>query len=389
LPVRDLDALPTPDYDAYFQQARRLGLLKPGQRPAGLLFESSRGCWWGQKHHCTFCGLNSAGMGFRVKSPARVFSELGELAGKYGANTFEATDNILDLKYIQDVFAAVRQAKVDYQFFYEVKANLTREQLRTLYQGGVRRIQPGLESLSSHVLQLMRKGCTMLHNVRLLKWCRYYQIDVTWNLIWGFPGETEEDYRRELDVLRRISHLQPPGFCTRIWLERFAPYFFDRERFPVRDLRPEPSYRHVYPPHVDLDKVAYFFDYTMEQTVGDEVHQPTREWVAEWQRRWRSKQPDSLRYWRLPTALIIEDHRGPEKAERHTCRGPWASVYEFCGETMRSVPQVLAHLQEVPGGEWLMPELVEAGLDDFCHKGLMVSEDGQYLSLALPVNPNY
>ena len=48
--------------------------------------------------------------------------------------------------------------------------------------------------LSTHVLKLMRKGTSMLQNLRLLKWCRYYGIEVAWNLIWGFPGETEEDY---------------------------------------------------------------------------------------------------------------------------------------------------------------------------------------------------
>ena len=31
--------------------------LKPHIR---ILFESARGCWWGEKQHCTFCGLNGS-----------------------------------------------------------------------------------------------------------------------------------------------------------------------------------------------------------------------------------------------------------------------------------------------------------------------------------------
>src|SRR5688572_9702062 len=114
--------------------------------------------------------------------------------------------------------------------------------------------------MSTHVLQAMRKGATMLHNVWCLKWCAYYDIRVDWNLIWGFPGETEADYEKEREVLTAISHFDPPLGSSRIWLERFSPYYSDPS-FPVRNIRPEASYRYVYPDGVDLGKIAYFFDY--------------------------------------------------------------------------------------------------------------------------------
>jgi ribosomal peptide maturation radical SAM protein 1 len=388
-PVHHLDALPVPNYDEYFQRARRLGLLKPSQVPESLPFESSRGCWWGAKHHCTFCGLNGQGMGYRAKSPERVFAELAELARRYRVHSFSAVDNILDMKYIKEVFASLEESKTDYEFFYEVKTNLTREQIRTLYRGGVRRLQPGIESLSSHVLQLMRKGATMLQNVRTLKWCRYYGITVDWNLIYGFPGETEDDYRQELEVLERLGHLQPPFGCYSIWLERFAPYYADRAGFPVRDVRPERSYWYVYPRHVDLEKIAYFFDYSMGETTPEEVHQPTQELVARWRQRWDSEQRPGLVYRRMPDAVLIYDHRGSGPGQLHTCRGPWAVVYELCGESMRTARQVAEHLHSGPAGLALSETLVTAGLEDLCAKGLMLGEDGQYLSLALPMNPNW
>jgi ribosomal peptide maturation radical SAM protein 1 len=389
VPVRNLDALPTPIYDEFFARARRLGLFKEGQRVASLPVESSRGCWWGAKHHCTFCGLNAQGMTFRSKTSQRFFAELDELVRKYGISSFLPTDNIVDMKYLKDFFTTISAARTDYQFFYEVKANLTREQIRGLYLGGVRSIQPGIESLSTHVLKLMRKGCTMLQNVRLLKWCRYYKIIVYWNLIWGFPGETEEDYHRELEVLKCLSHLQPPTSISRIWVERFAPYFSDRANFPIREVRPEASYRYVYPPHVDLEKVAYFFDYVMDQTVPADTHKPTQEWVQEWQRRWSSDEPDTLVYRRLSDTMFIDDHRGPGQGRRHTLRGAWALAYEYCSETPRTVPQILEHVEQAavgfPMAEW---ELL-AGLEGFCQEQLMVSEDGHYFSLALPLNPNW
>ena len=66
----------------------------------GIPFESARGCWWGQKHHCVFCGLNGSTMRFRAKSPDRVFAELVHQARRYRSFRFEAVDNILDMGYL-------------------------------------------------------------------------------------------------------------------------------------------------------------------------------------------------------------------------------------------------------------------------------------------------
>ena len=66
-PPGSLDDLPVPDYGEYFERAERLKLLQRGARhQAWIPFESARGCWWGAKHHCTFCGLNGTAMRFQI-----------------------------------------------------------------------------------------------------------------------------------------------------------------------------------------------------------------------------------------------------------------------------------------------------------------------------------
>ncbi|HYA99187.1 MAG TPA: hypothetical protein VED37_03110, partial [Ktedonobacteraceae bacterium] len=253
----------------------------------------------------------------------------------------------------------------------------------------VRSIQPGIESLSSHVLRLMRKGCTMLQNVRLLKWCRYYNVSVGWNLIWGFPGETVEDYLQEREVLKLITHLQPPRGYSRIWLERFAPYFTDRDLFPIHDIQPEVSYRYVYPPQVALDRVAYFFDYRMDQTVPDDMHEETRDMVEEWQRRWNANSPDTLVYRRTHNALFIDENRGSGRRFSYAFDGPTALMYEYCSETMQTSRAVVDFLETALGWPRFTCDDVQRALEEFCRLGLMLTEDGKYLSLALPVNPNW
>ncbi|SVC64916.1 uncharacterized protein METZ01_LOCUS317770, partial [marine metagenome] len=65
----NLDELPYPDYIDFFQQCERAEIINSSNSNDGrkIPFESSRGCWWGEKHHCTFCGLNGTSMKFRSK----------------------------------------------------------------------------------------------------------------------------------------------------------------------------------------------------------------------------------------------------------------------------------------------------------------------------------
>jgi ribosomal peptide maturation radical SAM protein 1 len=387
-PVSDLDRLPIPEYEPYFRQASELDLQSHYQATYALPYESSRGCWWGQKHHCTFCGLNGEAMGFRSKSPARLLSELSALAERHKICSFVAVDNILDVRYIPTVFSEIERARLDYYFFYEVKSNLTRAQICALYRGGVRCVQPGIESLNSHILRLMRKGCTMLQNVRCLKWFAYYGIRANWNLIWGFPGETEQDYEAELQVLRSISHLEPPANCGRIWLERFSPYYTD-PAFPVRNLRPEASYHYVYPPSVDLAKAAYFFDYEMDDTIRMETHKATHEFVTHWREAWESEKRHTLTYRRTADGILIDRNRGSNAQYTLSISGSNALIYEFCSETMRGPAQIAEYLYSRDQSHRYTPEDIRDALDAFCALRLMLSEDDKYLSLALPFNPNW
>ena len=128
MPAADqLDDLPAPDYDEYFQHAEDLGVLpRVGHREVWLPIETARGCWWGAKHHCTFCGLNGTTMRFRSKSPERVLNELAEQARRYHSFRFEAVDNILDMAYFVKLFPVLAENETGYEIFYEVKANLSR-----------------------------------------------------------------------------------------------------------------------------------------------------------------------------------------------------------------------------------------------------------------------
>ena len=135
-------------------------------------------------------------MSFRSKSPERAFDELKFLSETYGRKRIDCVDNILEMKYINTLFPKLRDSGLGIELFYEVKSNLHYKQLLTLYEGGLRGIQPGIESFSNEVLRLMKKGCTGLQNIQLIRWCAELGIDVAYNILTGFPDESPSEYER-------------------------------------------------------------------------------------------------------------------------------------------------------------------------------------------------
>ncbi len=378
--LADLDASPAPDYREYFERAEVLGLLAgTGRAGVTLPFESSRGCWWGEKHHCTFCGLNGSTMAYRSKTPARVRSELAVQTRAYGSFRFDAVDNILDHRYLRDLLPGLA-ADADYELFYEVKANLSRPQLAALSRAGVRRIQPGLESLSSRLLALMDKGVRAAANVNLLRWAGHHGIRVDWNLLCGFPGESTADYAEQAELLPHLVHLQPPANASRVWLERFSPLFTHQTARHER--RPHESYATIYPAGTDLDLIAYFFEREAADTLPDDAYEPLRAAVRHWQSLW---DPDTTRYrptltYRHTAGLLqIEDARPDHPTGTYTFRGALADLYAACSDRPVTESALGRRLQ----GALTAADLHKA-LTEYAARGLVMRDGDLVLALARP-----
>jgi len=346
-----------------------------------LPFETSRGCWWGAKHHCTFCGLNRETMRFRSKSPERVLDELAEQARRYRSFCFEAVDNILDMTYFTKLLPVLAADETGYEIFYEVKANLSREQLKLMTEAGIKYIQPGIESLSSNVLRLMRKGTLAVQNVNLLRWAQYYGIAVEWNLLWGFPGETEQDYADQAAVIPYLRHLPPPANYARIWLERFSPMFTERDTFRLRHRIPERSYRYVYPESVDLERVAYFFDYELDGGLPESAYASVRRAARDWSSAWQDGSPPVLKYWSAPHFVQIYDERQRGQGGSYTLQDTLADLYLACVNRPTTAAAVRRTLDL-----HLSAEDIQEVFEEFQRLGLMFL-DGQFV-LALACLPS-
>src|SRR5215210_3459350 len=381
--VRDMDSLPYADYEDFFEQLAGFdfGEEAAGRRPR-LMFETSRGCWWGERAHCTFCGLNGGTMAFRAKSERRALEELIALHERYPDYPISVTDNILDMRYFKNLIPELAARKIDLDLFYEVKANLKKEQIRMLRDAGIRDIQPGIESFIDDVLNIMRKGVRSLQNVQLLKWCKEYGVTPHWNLIWGFPGERPEDYAWIADLLPRLAHLPAAGGGGLLRLDRFSPNFEESEALGFRDIAPYPAYFHIYPfaPEV-VTNLAYFFTYHYREprNVNDYIG-PVKERLMAWREDYPTSDLFSVA---KGENLLIWDLRPIAREPLTTLKGALARVYAAC-DSMCHLGR-LCELLARETGETFTEAAVEEILQPLVDRDLLMRDGSYYLALAIPL----
>ena len=255
----NLDTLPIPDYEPFLREWRAFDDTSNGG--ITLSFETSRGCWWGQKHHCKFCGLNQREMAFNAKSSERMVEEVRTLWDRHRCGLF-ATDTILSRKHLKEALPRLAEYGDKPEIFYEVKANMARREVEVLRAANVTAIQPGIESLSTPLLKLIDKGVKSIQNLALLKWCREEGITPSWNILYGIPGERKEFYFEQIELFDRIPHFAPPEGAHLIQLDRFSPYFNSYREHGWRGLEPLSAYRLLHRGMTDdaLRDVAYHFD---------------------------------------------------------------------------------------------------------------------------------
>ena len=376
--VLDLDSLPVPEFDDYYERLRT-GYLPPSIVP-DLVMETSRGCWWGQKAKCSFCGLNGKSIFFRSKSTPRILDEMARLLGRYqryGVQQVRIVDNVVNPSYFDDLFSRLAELTPGVQFFLEVRPTLKKSEIRALAEAGVRYIQPGLEHLSTHALKLMGKGTTALHNIQLLKWSRQYGVEADWNIILGLPGEGSGDYARCLELARVLTHLNPPSSVGSFRLDRFSRNFDCADELGLVDVRPHFIYRYLYPfDDETLFDLVYHFDYGYRQPIDDGGLRPAlQRQIAAWKSR-----RDRLIAQRSGEQVTLVDTRPVAASPRVTLDGARRLIYECC-DRMRMPEQIQRWLEGQ--GESLEIEQIGMILAEFVRNKLMIAENGRYLSLAV------
>jgi len=216
-PVARLDDLPTPafeltDFDAY----ERIS----GERK--LAYPTSVGC----PYACNYCtDMVFYKRRFNALEPERVVNEVTELVARYRITEVAMLDSNLpvDWRRAREIARGFLQSGIKFRWTFQASTDflcrMSDEDVQLLGESGVTHMGFGTESTSSDVLKLMNKRHQRVDEMyETARKAAIGNIHVTFNLIFGYPGETEAD---RLETLRTMSDI-----ASQFWNVSFSPNIF-------------------------------------------------------------------------------------------------------------------------------------------------------------------
>jgi ribosomal peptide maturation radical SAM protein 1 len=287
----------TIDYTDFLESFEtRIAPLGPGVKPR-LPLETSRGCWWGEKSHCTFCGSRGWDISYRQMAPGQAIRYFNSAIEKHSASTpyFECADQLIPKDFPEKVMPDLRLPD-SAGLFYEIRTTISEEHMRKLRDAGVRTVQPGVEALSSDLLKHMAKGVTGAHNIQHLKRCAALGMTPMWALLVGLPKEDPAYYDFYRKTLGKLVHLPPPMTVSPVGFHRNGPYTWYPSKYGL-DISYAEVYEQIYDlPPEEMRDFAYFFE---DRTPDPDNRRNVEEHGAElglvveiWRRAWVGRDGD-------------------------------------------------------------------------------------------------
>ena len=385
-----LDDIPQPDYTEFFDEIKKSG-LEEVMSEVRIAFESSRGCWWGQKCQCSFCGLNNGYLKYRTKSQEKVLRELTDQSARYNRKRFFATDLVISAESFDVLLPEMINRKLGYNIFYEVKATMSRKEMSLLAQAGITFVQAGIESLDTKLLKLLRKGVSAIQNIQFLKFSSEFGIYVAWNLLYRMPWEEKESYDKMIELVPLLYHLQPPsaGMIIPIALDRFSPYFNDPQKYGIVDIKPKATFSLIYPdPKINLMNIAYTFDFAFENSeslVMSYIGELITAFYG-WQKTYEEKKY-YLNYRLVDGKVLIEDNRPLDnnntEARKYYLENLEKEVFLLCDE-ISSLQEIQKKIDEGTGR--VEADELKSAIGKLMEKKILYEESGRYVNLAVYQN---
>jgi radical SAM superfamily enzyme YgiQ (UPF0313 family) len=156
---------------------------------------------------CTFCSETINWGKYRRKTVAQTVKEFTELYNRYSCQLFLMTDSTLNpiITPLSKEFIK-SGVSIYWDGFLRADTHVCNNENTLLWrQGGFYRAKLGLESGSQKILDLMDKRITIAQSEAALASLAYAGIKTTTFWLFGYPGETEEDFQQTLDFIERCK----------------------------------------------------------------------------------------------------------------------------------------------------------------------------------------
>ncbi len=224
--IENLDTIPFPARDLLKMKEFYIN-LKSVCTQFGIYAQmlTSRGC----PYNCVFCSTAAFWSKSRFHSADYVVREMKELYEKYKMDGIMIYDDlfIADRKRVEEIVKLMKQEGLNKKlyFFIGARANLIDNKMCSLLKEmNARQVGFGLESGSEKILKYLKGGnVTVEQNRNAISLCKKAGIKTRGCFIIGSPGETEEDLKQTLSLVRdknldqtNVFQLTPhPG--TQVW----------------------------------------------------------------------------------------------------------------------------------------------------------------------------
>jgi len=384
----DMNTVDTPVYRDFFEETERESAGYYGndvqyfeETYENVIFlEGSRGCWWGAKRACAFCGLNGLINVYREKTPERLHAEIKDAVQRYPGVKIQLSDNVLSQNMIHKLLPALAEDETNYDILAEIKTNLCSDEMQALARAGFHITQPGIESINDHLLKLMGKGSSAIQNIAIMKYAATYGILPVWNMMYGVPGEEREDFEQMLDLIPLVHHLYPPTRANPIVFMRFSRYTNNPEEYGL-ELSPDNLYWCCYEGNDDLiHNMGINYKLTggpflevMRQNM--DIYQKLHEAVFQWRKLTFSQNKPRLFMNETMFGMVLIDTRPAALQKTGLLIGLTANVYREAWEPV----SLQALCKKFPERS---EEEIRKCLDYLVERKYMLYLSGKYLALA-------
>jgi hypothetical protein len=240
LPRASFEGLPFPGREF---RAYRQGGMFSGYAWEGFPISSTRGC----VNRCAYCSESVYWQKFRQRKPASVVADMKEIYQRFGETTFAFNDSSLNGKpgWLEEFCAQLPALPFKPRFWCYLIPNqsITDQLAIVMFESGFLDVTLGVETFSGSIRKRINKGMEGEEIFRAILSLTRAGVNVTANLLVGFPGETDEEFESSMNFIRRWDKMNAaergPGNLHfeaghRVRVEAYSRFFQDPEKFGIR-----------------------------------------------------------------------------------------------------------------------------------------------------------
>lgn len=201
--MKELDSLPFPAWELIdIEPYRKMWLKSRGY--FSLNMATTRGC----PFKCNWCAKPIYGNRYNSRSPKNVATELKFLKEKFHVDHIWFCDDIFGLKpgWVHEFANLVEQEGLHVKFKIQARVDLMMEEnyVNDLARAGCTNVWMGAESGSQKILDAMDKGTTVQQIYTATRLLKKNNINPSFFIQFGYPGETKEDILRTIDMINAL-----------------------------------------------------------------------------------------------------------------------------------------------------------------------------------------